>query len=241
MKINISFLKSSLKVILFLMLFYVSGVSAQWTNPLQLADLNIWSSQSGFIGWYGGIPHTPDGGSYGSGIQISLPQDSRFGAQIVIPTFNNQIFYRRNQAGVWDSWITVWSSSNLNKPDVSFNCQNLYANGNLWAKQVQVASVNPWPDYVFEKKYYLMPLGDLEKYIEENKHLPDMPSAGEIESHGQNLAEINVKLLKNLEELTLRLIEKDKQIQQQKSQLSTQQTDIDHIKSQLNLLLNPVK
>ena len=92
--------------------------------------------------------------------------------------------------------------------------ESLSVNGNIRSKQVKVETTN-WPDYVFEDHYKVMPLSDLEKYITKNKHLPEMPSAIEIESTGQNLGEINLKLLKNLEELTIHLIEKDKQIQQQ--------------------------
>jgi len=113
----------------------------------------------------------------------------------------------------------------------------LSVNGNIRSKQVKVETVN-WPDYVFDDHYQVMPLPDLEKYITKNRHLPEMPSAIEVASNGQNLGEINLKLLKNLEELTLHLIEKDKQIQKQQNQLNLQQQDINQIKTQLKALKN---
>lgn len=62
------------------------------------------------------------------------------------------------------------------------------------------------PDYVFEKDYRLRSIRELEKYLAEHKHLPEVPSALEIKRHGMNMGEMDVKLLKNLEELTLHVI-----------------------------------
>ena len=70
----------------------------------------------------------------------------------------------------------------------------------------------PGPDYVFEKDYPLLALAELEKYIRENRHLPEIPSANDMEENGLNLKEINLLLLKKVEELTLHLIEQDKSI-----------------------------
>jgi hypothetical protein len=67
------------------------------------------------------------------------------------------------------------------------------------------------PDYVFEPGYKLQSLSDLEAYVKANKHLPEVPSAREMEK-GVDLAEMNLKLLKKVEELTLRVIEMDKQM-----------------------------
>lgn len=73
------------------------------------------------------------------------------------------------------------------------------------------------PDYVFEKDYNLLPLSEIEAYINENKHLPEVPSAKEMETNGLNLKEMNLLLLKKVEELTLHLIEQNKDIQALKS------------------------
>ena len=67
-----------------------------------------------------------------------------------------------------------------------------------------------WPDYVFEKEYPLPDLLDVESFITENKHLPEIPSATEIEKDGQDLGEMNRLLLQKVEELTLYLIEMKK-------------------------------
>lgn len=69
-----------------------------------------------------------------------------------------------------------------------------------------------WPDYVFEDSYVLMPLSEVEQFIEANGHLPNVPSASEVEANGQSLGEINQILLEKIEELTLHLIEQQKQL-----------------------------
>ncbi len=81
--------------------------------------------------------------------------------------------------------------------------------------QVTVASVKTgvWsiaPDYVFGKDYKLASLDHVEKYINENQHLPEIPSAKEMKSGGMDLAEMNLKLLKKVEELTLYAIQQRK-------------------------------
>ncbi|WP_443946579.1 hypothetical protein ACJVDH_05570 [Pedobacter sp. AW1-32] len=87
----------------------------------------------------------------------------------------------------------------------------LSVNGNIRAREIKVDSQN-WPDYVFEENYKITPLADLETYIKQHKHLPDMPSAKEIESNGASLGELVKLQQQKIEELTLHLIEKDKEI-----------------------------
>jgi hypothetical protein len=69
-----------------------------------------------------------------------------------------------------------------------------------------------WGDFVFEKEYDLMPLDELENYLEENKHLPDFPSAAEIEKDGLALGETERLLTIKVEELTLYILELKKEI-----------------------------
>ncbi len=87
----------------------------------------------------------------------------------------------------------------------------LAVNGKVWATEVQVTLTNPGPDYVFEETYNLPSLTDTENYIKQNKHLPEVPSACEMEENGINLSEMNMILLKKVEELTLYVIELKKE------------------------------
>ncbi|HOB77086.1 MAG TPA: hypothetical protein PLS14_00025 [Bacteroidales bacterium] len=60
--------------------------------------------------------------------------------------------------------------------------------------------------------YNIMPLKELEQYILQNKHLPDVPNQDEISKNGMYVYEMNTVLLKNVEELTLYVIELEKRI-----------------------------
>ncbi|QLC66929.1 hypothetical protein LPB248_11680 [Flavobacterium sp. LPB0248] len=100
--------------------------------------------------------------------------------------------------------------------------EKLSVNGNIRSREVKVEAVN-WPDYVFEEDYKVSSLENLEKYIKENKHLPEVPSAKEIADNGLELGEMNKTLLKKVEELTLYLIEQNKTLTEQKSQITNQQ------------------
>jgi len=62
--------------------------------------------------------------------------------------------------------------------------------------------------------YNLMPLKELDQYIWKNKHIPDVPTQDEISKDGMDVYEINAVLLKKVKELTLYIIEKQKQIEQ---------------------------
>lgn len=92
------------------------------------------------------------------------------------------------------------------------NTYKLAVNGKIGAKEVQVETTSgAWPDYVFESTYQLMPLSSVASYIKANKHLPEVPSATEIETNGHKLGEMDAILLKKVEELTLYMIELKKE------------------------------
>ncbi|WP_333663134.1 hypothetical protein [Chishuiella changwenlii] len=84
--------------------------------------------------------------------------------------------------------------------------------------KVEVASENQWADYVFKENYTLPTLKEVEQHIQENGHLPNIPSAKEIvKDGGIEQGELNAKLLEKIEELTLYIIELNKEIQELKN------------------------
>lgn len=85
------------------------------------------------------------------------------------------------------------------------------------AEQVVVKLKSTWPDYVFKKDYELMPLNQVEEFISTNNHLPGIPSAQQVGTEGVNLLEMNIKLLQKVEELTLYIINQQKEIENLKS------------------------
>ncbi|WP_123869482.1 hypothetical protein [Flavobacterium hydatis] len=93
------------------------------------------------------------------------------------------------------------------KPD-----EKLTVNGKIHAQEVRI-DLNtdiPVPDYVFANDYKLKSLQEVEEFIKRNSHLPEIPSAKEIEKNGLMLAEMNMSLLKKMEEMTLYMIEQEK-------------------------------
>ena len=88
--------------------------------------------------------------------------------------------------------------------------------GIIRAHEVKVC-LNQGCDFVFDKDYKLMPLQDLSSFIDENKHLPEIAPAAEMENEGINLSEMNAKLLQKVEELTLYLIQQNKEIENLKA------------------------
>jgi hypothetical protein len=82
---------------------------------------------------------------------------------------------------------------------------------------VQATGNYVWPDYVFQSDYDLISLHELECYIKTNNHLPDVPSAEDIDANGVKVGEMNAVLLKKIEELTLYIIDLQKQVDELKS------------------------
>lgn len=87
--------------------------------------------------------------------------------------------------------------------------------------KVDIAASNGWADYVFEKNYKLMPLNELDNFISKNGHLPEVPTTKEAIENGIELKEMNILLLKKVEELTLHLIDQNKELKSQKEEIET--------------------
>ncbi len=98
--------------------------------------------------------------------------------------------------------------------------QDLQLNGTLAANNITYTANGNTADFVFEDNYQLKDLSEVEAFILTNKHLPEIPSAAEMEEGGVNLAEMNKLLLMKVEELTLYLIEQQKEINELKNKLN---------------------
>jgi hypothetical protein len=116
--------------------------------------------------------------------------------------FSASVQIRSNSLVATDKAFFVTTPSNV---DVF----RVMSDGKVWATEVNVRAKEnfPHPDYVFEKDYKLMSISELEKYITLNKHLPNIPSASEVENNGYDLGEMNRLLLEKVEELTLYVID----------------------------------
>lgn len=126
-------------------------------------------------------------------------------AQWLGPNTNTSNTYRNGN-------VSIGTSSTTD----GFETFKLSVDGKIRANSVKVYT--GWADYVFESDYYLPTLKEVEDYILQNGHLQDIPSAKEVEERGIDLGEMNKLLLQKIEELTLYVIELNKEIEALKKQ-----------------------
>jgi len=113
----------------------------------------------------------------------------------------------------------------------------LAVNGNIRAKEIKVET--GWSDFVFEPDYKLLSLRETEDFIKKNKHLPEIPSANEVDANGINLGEMNSKLLQKIEELTLHLISQNKTQQALINDVIQLKSEIKQLKAKPRLYETP--
>lgn len=89
---------------------------------------------------------------------------------------------------------------------------SLAVNGPAVFTKVVVKQADKWPDYVFDSSYCLPALSSVEKFVKQNKHLPEVPAATQVEKEGVDVAELQKQLLKKVEEMTLYMIAQEKKI-----------------------------
>ena len=88
----------------------------------------------------------------------------------------------------------------------------LSVDGKVMCEELKVQMSGSWPDYVFADNYALPSLYELEASIKQNKHLPGIPSAAVVEAEGIEVGAMQVQMMEKIEELTLYIIELQKQI-----------------------------
>jgi len=89
----------------------------------------------------------------------------------------------------------------------------LAVNGKVLCEELEVQLSQDWPDYVFDERYDLMPLEQVDAFVKEHKHLPGLPSAAQVSTDGINVGRMQTTLLEKVEELTLHVIEMNKRIE----------------------------
>lgn len=117
-------------------------------------------------------------------------------------TENNKLFYVRNDGKVQIGNVTTPGS------------YKLYVETGILTEKLKVAlkTSTDWADYVFAKNYQLKPLAEVEAFVKENKHLPDVPSAQELVNDGGiDVGQMLAKQMQKIEELTLYMIDLQKQ------------------------------
>jgi hypothetical protein len=108
----------------------------------------------------------------------------------------------------------------------------LHVAGTIGAEQVIVSSTGA--DYVFDPKYKLTPLSEVASYVEENHHLPGIPSAEDMTKQGASLGEMQTKLLAKIEKLTLHMIAAEKRSDDLARQNRELEQKVDQLQEQIS-------
>jgi hypothetical protein len=101
----------------------------------------------------------------------------------------------------------------------------LYVQNGILAERVKVAvHTDPlnWSDFVFAPGYKLMPVDSVSNFIQQNGHLPNVPSANDVFTNGVDVAQMDAMLLRQIEELWLHMIELENTNQVLKQELEKQ-------------------
>ncbi len=208
-------------------LAFVAMTANAWAQTWQTSSSTVLGTTVGDYVWQTGVSNTTTNYFYqntwlirtaaGNGWDRTAWEDGiSVDASFQTPT-TARTWWRRLAVNGVQSWgdgantyMTLYGS-NLGigsaNPD-----ERLTVKGKVHAEEVKVDMNVPGPDYVFEKDYNLATLKEIESYIKKNKHLPEVPSAKEMEANGVLLLEMNMLLLKKIEELTLYVIDQQKQI-----------------------------
>ncbi|MFI5161963.1 MAG: hypothetical protein ACHQHN_11835 [Sphingobacteriales bacterium] len=115
--------------------------------------------------------------------------------------------------GPGDNYFAGYVGIGTSNPDALLSVA-----GTIHSEQVKV-DLNGWSDYVFNPGYILKPLSEVKAYIDQNRHLPEMPPERVMIKNGLNVGEMNKLLVKKVEELTLYLIEQSKLIAEQNKRI----------------------
>jgi trimeric autotransporter adhesin len=129
------------------------------------------------------------------------------------------------ETGVADNVLVLRPGGNVTIGGAMATGHRLSVGGKIACTEVRVQSASAWPDYVFTENYPLLPLHELEKSITNQKHLPGIPSAKEVESDGIQVGEMQIKMMEKIEELTLYIIDLNKKIEllQSENKMQAQQ------------------
>ena len=132
--------------------------------------------------------------------------------------------------------MTILSNGNVGIGTSNIGNWQLAVGGKIRAEEIKVET--GWADFVFEDNYELRSLEELENYIDENKHLPGIPTESQVTENGINLGEMNAKLLEKIEELTLYMIDMNNQMKSQTGRMERLEQENAELKNEISTLKN---
>ncbi|MCS3868448.1 hypothetical protein J3D55_001364 [Chryseobacterium ginsenosidimutans] len=205
-----------------------NGCASTWAKVSDIVIRNVGSSNMEFL--------MPNDNATDPNADVSTPNSSG----ITKIKFTDAV-HKSNLVVFNTGKVTIGTDQYDNDPNYIF-----YVRKGIKAEQIKVENpaTNGWADYVFKKDYQLRSLEEVEKHIVDKGHLPNIPSASEVEKDGINLGEMDAKLLEKIEELTLYSIEQNKQIKwllEENKVLKSQSEDIKQLQQQVQELISTNK
>lgn len=164
------------------------------------------------------LPANTDGSNHWQQGRILVTPDNTSGSNASGRMYL-QTRYFNTGAWRWRNNLVLLSSGSVGIGTEETGSHKLAVEGTIGAREIKVEATS-WSDFVFENDYNLRTLKEVENYITENKHLPEIPSEAEVTENGINLGEMNAKLLQKIEEVTLYLIEQNKKIEELQKEVS---------------------
>jgi hypothetical protein len=140
-------------------------------------------------------------------------------APLIWGDFANDLLKFHGKVGIGGNGSTDFGSFPTMGGGGSVAGYKLFVKGGILTEELRVALVSTWADYVFNKDYKLRPLSEVEQFINENGHLPNVPSAAKIKEEGVELGGMSIIQQEKIEELTLYLIQQNKEIELLKAQV----------------------
>ena len=125
--------------------------------------------------------------------------------------------YIHQSSGNEEDRVVVRANGQVGIGTTNTRGYKLAVKGKILTEELKIRSFTNWPDYVFKNTYNLRPLTHLENEINTLGHLPNIPSAQEVQENGFNVGEMHAQLLEKVEELTLYTIQQQKEITQLKN------------------------
>lgn len=204
--------------VLLINILFLSAYSQTTTNALRVIDtrnindlpnFNSTSIRADFK--FRSTIGVPGSDTFSTNITISPWSDATGGLHHQLSFNSGGIYYRTG--GFNNATWNVWQKILLT--DANGNIQgNLSIAGTVLAREVRV-EITAGADHVFHDSYALRPLSEVEAFVKENKHLPEVQSEKQMQEDGLSINAFQIKLLQKIEELTLYVIDLKKENQQQ--------------------------
>lgn len=195
----------------------------------QAGYTNFSGNSNVYIGYYSGFEESNNSSGnvfigYNSGFAESGSNKLVIGnsetSQLIWGDFSSERLKLNGKVAIGGTMATPFGSFPSTAGGITVSSYNLFVKGGILTEEVRVSVATGWADYVFKKDYNLKPLSEVENFIKEEGHLPNVPSAAQVKEEGIALGEMAKIQQEKIEELTLYIIELNKRLEAQEKKIN---------------------